>query len=89
MKRLTLIVIVLAVFLVTGAVGAGDDTSLVVAAAKVKKLAGGMEFTEGPVWLPDKGILVFSDIPNSKLMQWWEGAVYLCSVKAPTPTTIS
>ena len=58
---------------VTGAVGVGDDTSLVAAAAKVKKLAGGMEFTEGPVWLPDEGILVFSDIPNSKLMQWREG----------------
>ena len=38
--------------------------------AKVERLATGMKFTEGPVWLPEKGILVFSDIPNSKLMQW-------------------
>ncbi len=36
----------------------------------VEKLAGGMKFTEGPVWLPSEGILVFSDIPNSRLMQW-------------------
>lgn len=38
--------------------------------AKVERLATGMKFTEGPVWLPEPGILVFSDIPNSKLMQW-------------------
>jgi gluconolactonase len=29
-----------------------------------------MKFTEGPVWLPNEKKLVFSDIPNSKLMQW-------------------
>ena len=34
MKRLTLMVIVWVVFLVTGAVGAGDDTSLVAAAER-------------------------------------------------------
>jgi gluconolactonase len=44
--------------------------SLVATGAKVKKLAGGMKFTEGPVWLPNEKKLVFSDIPNSKLMQW-------------------
>ena len=38
--------------------------------ARVRKLATNMKFTEGPVWLPKKGVLVFSDIPNSKLMQW-------------------
>ncbi len=31
-----------------------------------------MSFTEGPVWLPKEETLVFSDIPNSKLMQWSE-----------------
>ena len=44
--------------------------SLVQPDAKVKKLAGGMKFTEGPVWLPGESKVVFSDIPNSKLMQW-------------------
>ena len=44
--------------------------SLVQPDAKVKKLAGGMKFTEGPVWLPGESKLVFSDIPNSQLMQW-------------------
>ncbi len=44
--------------------------SLVQDGAKVKKLAGEMKFTEGPVWLPNEKKVVFSDIPNSKLMQW-------------------
>lgn len=51
---------------------ADDRDSLVAPNAKVIKLAGGMKFTEGPVWLPKQKKLVFSDIPNSKLMQWSE-----------------
>lgn len=39
--------------------------------AKLTKLAGGMKFTEGPVWLAqDGGSLVFSDIPANELKQW-------------------
>ena len=44
--------------------------SLVAEGANVTKLAGEMKFTEGPVWIPKEQKLVFSDIPNSKLMQW-------------------
>lgn len=51
---------------------ADNDRQLVAKGAKVEKLAGGMKFTEGPVWLPSEKKLVFSDIPNSKLMQWSE-----------------
>lgn len=51
---------------------AEDGTSLIEPGAKVKKLADGMKFTEGPVWLPKEKKLVFSDIPNSRLMQWSE-----------------
>lgn len=57
-----------------GLTEAADHGSLVEAGAKVEKLAGGMKFTEGPVWLPGEKKLVFSDIPNSKLMQWSEAA---------------
>lgn len=46
------------------------EESVVAEGAKVEKLAGGMKFTEGPVWVPEKNVVVFSDIPNSKLMQW-------------------
>lgn len=41
------------------------------AGAKVERLATGMQFVEGPVWLPDKGgMLVFSDIPANQLKKW-------------------
>ncbi|MBL63663.1 MAG: gluconolactonase [Opitutae bacterium] len=49
-----------------------QGASVVEPGAKVSKLAGGMKFTEGPVWLPQQNKVVFSDIPNSKLMQWSE-----------------
>jgi gluconolactonase len=49
---------------------AADDASLVEPGATMKKLAGDMKFTEGPVWLAKEKKLIFSDIPNSKLMQW-------------------
>ena len=38
--------------------------------SKVAKIGTGYKFTEGPVWLPAKKTLVFSDIPNSVQMQW-------------------
>jgi len=42
-------------------------------AAQVRKLAGDMKFTEGPVWLArDGGFLVFSDIPADELKRWSE-----------------
>jgi len=46
--------------------------ALIASDAAVKRLGTGMKFTEGPVWLPEQKILVFSDIPNSMLMQWSE-----------------
>ena len=39
--------------------------------AKVRQLATGLKFTEGPVWVPhDGGYLVFSDIPANELKRW-------------------
>lgn len=38
--------------------------------AKIEKLAGDMNFIEGPVWIKADGYLVFSDIPKNELMQW-------------------
>ena len=40
--------------------------------AKVEKVVGGFEFTEGPVWHPD-GFLLFSDIPANTIYQWRPG----------------
>lgn len=43
--------------------------------AKVEKLAGGMKFIEGPVWIGSgkDGKLVFSDIPANELKAWSPG----------------
>lgn len=49
-----------------------QETSLIEPGAAVEKVAGDMKFTEGPVWLPKEKKLIFSDIPNSQLMQWSE-----------------
>jgi len=49
---------------------AQEPPSLIEPGATVQKLAGGMKFIEGPAWIPSEKKLIFSDIPNSKLMQW-------------------
>jgi gluconolactonase len=42
--------------------------------AKLEKLAGGFEWAEGPVWVAkDGGYLLFSDIPNNRVVKWQEG----------------
>ncbi len=58
--------------LATLAAQAEEVSALVEPGASVKKLAGDLKFTEGPVWLPEEKKLVFSDIPSSQLMQWSE-----------------
>lgn len=35
-------------------------------------LADGFEWSEGPLWLPDQNILIFSDIPQNTIFQWSE-----------------
>ena len=42
--------------------------------ARIEKLAGGMRFTEGPVWVVEGGPhLLFSDIPANNIFRWAEG----------------
>lgn len=44
---------------------------LVAPGAKIEKLAGGLQFTEGPVWVAEGGAyLLFSDIPSNAIMKW-------------------
>jgi len=38
--------------------------------AKIEVLAGGFEWSEGPVWIPKGGYLLFSDIPNNVIVKW-------------------
>jgi gluconolactonase len=45
--------------------------------AKVEQIATGMRWCEGPVWFGDGRYLLWSDIPNNRIMKWEEetGAV--------------
>ena len=52
-------------------------TSLVLGNAAVEVIASGCRFNEGPVWFGDLRCLIWSDIPNDRMMRWDEetGAV--------------
>ena len=54
-------------------------TRLRVNNAAVERLATGFRWCEGPVWLGDQRCLLWSDIPNNRIMRWDEetGAVSL------------
>ncbi|MBU8538616.1 SMP-30/gluconolactonase/LRE family protein [Falsiroseomonas tokyonensis] len=43
------------------------------ALAAVERLATGFRWSEGPVWFGDQRCLIWSDIPNNRLMRWHEG----------------
>jgi gluconolactonase len=49
--------------------------SFVMGNAPVKKLAAGFDWAEGPVWFGDAGCLLFSDIPNNRIVRWTEEGV--------------
>ncbi len=53
--------------------------------AVITKLGGDLKFTEGPVWIPAAGKLIFSDIPAAQQMEWTPAG----GVKSvqPTPST--
>ncbi len=38
--------------------------------APLQKLATGFDWVEGPVWFGDANCLLFSDIPNNRIMRW-------------------
>ena len=40
------------------------------AGAPVERLVTGLGFTEGPVWLPDEGRLLFTDVPGNAIHAW-------------------
>ncbi len=46
------------------------ETVVIPEGAEVRQLATGMGFVEGPVWSAADQALVFSDIPNARLMRW-------------------
>jgi gluconolactonase len=46
---------------------------LIIQICALEKLADGMLWAEGPVWFADHDYLVWSDIPNDRLMRWVPG----------------
>jgi gluconolactonase len=46
---------------------------MIVGNAWVEKLRGGMLWAEGPVYFADGDYLLWSDIPNDRMLQWTEG----------------
>jgi sugar lactone lactonase YvrE len=51
---------------------APEFESLIVPNAKIDKIAGGFEFTEGPLWNSEQQNLIFSDIHGDSLHTWSE-----------------
>jgi gluconolactonase len=43
--------------------------------APLKRLATGFDWVEGPVWFGDQNCLLFSDIPNNRILRWTEDGV--------------
>lgn len=43
--------------------------------APLKKLAEGFDWAEGPVWFGDQQCLLFSDIPNDRILRWSEAGL--------------
>jgi gluconolactonase len=61
-----------------------DDKFLaIVGDAEVEKIAGGFEFTEGPVWSPE-GYLLFSDIPANTIYRWTPGSTSAEVLRRPS-----
>ncbi len=47
--------------------------ALIPEGAQIEKLAGGFDWSEGPVWNAAQGTLLFSDVPRNVIFEWKEG----------------
>ena len=52
--------------------------------AKVERLATGCRWCEGPVWLGDARCLVWSDIPNNRMLRWDEESGAVSEFRKPS-----
>lgn len=54
--------------------------ALIAADAVIENLGTGFNWSEGPVWVPAQGALLFSDVPENRVYRWKDGegiSVYL------------
>jgi gluconolactonase len=54
------------------------------ALAKVEKIASGMRWSEGPVWFGDGRYLLWSDIPNNRILKWDEETGTVSAFRKPS-----
>lgn len=47
--------------------------ALIAADAVVENLGSGFRWSEGPVWVPAQGALLFSDVPENRVYRWKDG----------------
>lgn len=58
-----------------GEIEAYDESlwSIVPKESKIEVIAQGHDWTEGPLWLPDQEMLLYTDIPRNAIYSWKEG----------------
>ncbi len=56
----------------------------VLGSAALQRLYTGARWTEGPVWFGDGRYLVFSDIPNNRMLRWQESTGSVDTYRAPS-----
>jgi gluconolactonase len=54
------------------------------ALANIERLATGMRWAEGPVWFGDARCLLWSDVPNNRMMRWDEETGAVGVFRAPS-----
>ena len=52
--------------------------------AAVERLASGFRWAEGPVWFGDGRYLLWSDIPNNRIMRWLEETGEVSVFRSPS-----
>jgi len=52
--------------------------------AKIERLATGCRWAEGPVWFGDARCLVWSDIPNNRMLRWDEASGAVSEFRNPS-----
>jgi gluconolactonase len=55
--------------------------------AGVERLATGMRWSEGPIWIGDARSLLWSDIPNNRIMRWDESTGAVSEFRRPSNFT--
>jgi len=56
---------------------------VILGSAALQRLYTGARWTEGPVWFGDGRYLLFSDIPNNRMLRWHEGSGLVDVFRSP------